>query len=127
MLPGTQQFPRLLPVEEVLKGEAWPPSLHLLPCPSPTAGQGELFPLPASLGSSCLHYLPKGQNWASYTRPRQLRTCPRALKVPVLGGTHREQLAGLGSGYPEMLHSDHEGSGSGSRVQDQEGKVPHML
>lgn len=57
MLPGTQQFPRLLPVEEVLKGEAWPPSLHLLPCPSPTAGQGELLPPPASLGSSCLHYL----------------------------------------------------------------------
>lgn len=74
MLPGTQQLQAAsaalwLPVEASAQGKnsaatpppwAWPPSLHLLPCPSSTPGIGngkEFLLPPASLGSSCLHCL----------------------------------------------------------------------
>lgn len=104
---------------------AWPPSLRLLPRPSPTAGQGALLPPPASLEFPCLP-LPQRTELGQLHKAQAAENPPRP-KVPVLGGTTGGSWLVEASGYPEMLHSDHQGPCSGSRVQGQEGKVPHML
>lgn len=104
---------------------AWPPSLRLLSRPSPTAGRGALLPPPASLEFPCLPF-PQRTELGQLHKAQAAENPPRP-KVPVLEGTIRGSWLVEASGYPEMLHSDHQGPRSGSRVQGQEGKVPHML
>lgn len=116
MLPGTQQLHRLLRLpcgflwKQVLKGRTLLlprlPGHGHLPCISFHALHPHLelvmarsfyyhlhlWDLPASTVSSENRTGP-GRKRASRTRPRQLKTCPEALKVPGLGSTHGEHLA----------------------------------
>lgn len=129
-MPAPSSFPGRV-LWGLLKGQgvaicAWPTSLHLLPRPSPTAGQGALLPLPASLEFPCLPF-PQRTELSQPHKAQAAENPPRPLKVPVLGGTTDGSWLVEASGYPEMLYSDHQGPCSGSRVQGQEGKVPHML